>query len=97
VEELRRLRRQPDADEWLVVSVADPLNLAGFVAALPRTPPAPSRRLVFRNGVVVAAETNAGIDWRAELSAAEQRRAAELLAPGLPTPPLRRVYGLRRR
>jgi ATP-dependent Lhr-like helicase len=98
VEELRRLRRQQSPDEWLVVSVADPLNLAGLVAALPRTPPAPSRRLVFRNGAVVAAETNLGIDWRAELTPADQRRAAELLTPGPPPPPpLRRVYGLRRR
>jgi ATP-dependent Lhr-like helicase len=98
VEELRRLRREQDADEWLALSVADPLNLAGLVAALPRTPAPPSRRLVFRNGEVVAAETGAGIDWRAELTPAQQRRAAEVLAPDAPPPPpLRRAYGWRRR
>ena len=84
--------------EWAIGRLADPLNLSGFVAALPRAPVPPSRRLVFRNGAVVAAETGAGIDWRTELTAAGQRRVAELLAPNLSAPPpLRRAYGWRRR
>ena len=97
VEELRRLRRTKGADEWLVLSVADPLNLTNLVAALPRAPFAPSRRLVLKNGAAVAAETGAGIDWRAELSATEQRHVAALLAPDSPLPPLQRAQGWRRR
>jgi hypothetical protein len=52
---------------------------------------------VFRNGAVVAAETGAGIHWRVELSLADQRRAAALLAPQVTPPPLRRAYGWRPR
>jgi ATP-dependent Lhr-like helicase len=78
VEELRRVRRVQALDDWLALSVADPVNLASFVGDAARTNP-PTRRLVFRNGAVVAAEGGAGIDWRAELSPADQRRVAELL------------------
>ncbi len=96
VEELRRLRRTKGADEWVVLSAADPLNLSSLVAALPRAPAQPSRRLVFKNGAAVAAETSVGIDWRAELAPTEQRHVASLLAPDSPLPPLQRV-GWRRR
>ena len=55
--------------------------------------------LVFRNGAVVAAEGGAGIDWRAELSPADQRRVAELLggprAPRRERPTARAAYGER--
>ncbi len=97
VEELRRLRRTKGADEWLVLSAADPLNLSNLVAALPRALVQPSRRLVFKNGAAVAAETAVGIDWRAELPPAEQRHVASLLAPDSPLPPLQRAQGWRRR
>jgi ATP-dependent Lhr-like helicase len=79
VEELRRVRRAQAQDDWLALSVADPLNLASIVGDTARAAAAPSRRLVFRNGAVVAAEGNAGIDWRTELSPADQRRVVELL------------------
>jgi len=57
VEELRRVRREQRADESLALSVADPSNLASVVGDTARTGAAPSRRLVFRNGAVVAAES----------------------------------------
>jgi ATP-dependent Lhr-like helicase len=82
VEDLRRVRRMQGADEWLALSVADPSNLASVVGDAARAGAAPSRRLVFRNGAVVAAEGAAGIEWRAELGPTEQRRVAELLAGG---------------
>jgi ATP-dependent Lhr-like helicase len=81
VEQLRRLRRNKDADEWLAVSAADPLNLAGVLDNAPRTPAGPRQRLVFRNGSTVAASNGAGIDWLVALSPAEQGRAAAALAP----------------
>jgi ATP-dependent Lhr-like helicase len=65
VEELRRLRRAKDKDEWVTLSVADPLNLAGLPDDAPR----------------VAAETAAGLSWLTALEPADQRRAAALLAP----------------
>jgi len=93
VEELRRVRRVQDADEWLALSVADPLNLANVVGDPARASAAVSRRLVFRNGAVVAAEGGAGIDWRAELGATEQRRAAATLEHAPSSPPPRPAYG----
>jgi ATP-dependent Lhr-like helicase len=92
VEELRRVRRAQGASEWLALSVADPLNLASVVGDPARAAVAPSRRLVFRNGAVVAAEGAGGIEWRVELGPAEQRRVAELLADGRSAPPPQSAY-----
>jgi ATP-dependent Lhr-like helicase len=79
VEELRRLRRARDAAaDWPVVSAADPANLYGITDDAPRAP-VPNRRLVFLNGAAVAARAGgAAIEWLAELSPADQRRAASL-------------------
>jgi ATP-dependent Lhr-like helicase len=95
VEELRRVRRVQDADEWLALSVADPLNLTSVIGDAARSAAAPSRRLVFRNGAVVAAEGGAGIDWRANLSPADQRRAAEVLGSDRQAPRLPHIRGSR--
>jgi ATP-dependent Lhr-like helicase len=79
VEELRRLRRQQDANEWVVLAAADPVNLVGLTDEAPRAP-VPNRRLAFRNGAAVAARAAGGpIEWLAEISAADQRHATELL------------------
>ena len=75
VEELRRVRRTQDADEWLELSTADPLNLNVVVGDSARTF-APARKLVFRNGAVVSAESaprhlaareSASVRWRQSL------------------------------
>jgi ATP-dependent Lhr-like helicase len=93
VDELRRLRRSKDADEWLAVSAVDPANLIGILDDTPRT--LPNRRLVFRNGVAVAASMNAGLEWLTELDAASQRQVARALSPddGAPPPPARPALG----
>jgi ATP-dependent Lhr-like helicase len=89
VEELRRLRRSKDADEWLVLAAADPANLAGIMDETARAA-VPQRRLAFRNGVAVAAHTGAGIEWLAEVGPIEQGHAAQLFGLGADTrPPLR--------
>jgi len=92
VDELRRLRRSREADEWLTLAAADPANLAGIMDETPRAP-VPHRRLAFRNGVAVAAHTGAGIEWLAELTAVDQRHAAQLFAPGGDAPPPLRASG----
>jgi ATP-dependent Lhr-like helicase len=81
VEELRRLRRQQDANEWVVLAAADPVNLYGVTDEAPRAP-VPNRRLAFRNGAAVAARAGGNpVEWLAEIGAAERRQAEELLAP----------------
>jgi len=96
VEELRRLRRNKDADEWLVLAAADPVNLIGILDETPRAA-APHRRIAFRNGVAVAAHTGAGIEWITELGPIEQRHAAQLFAPGGDAPSPVRASGWSRR
>jgi ATP-dependent Lhr-like helicase len=92
VEELRRLRRQPGANEWVVLAAADPASLLGCTDDVPRAP-VPNRRLVFRNGAAVAARAAGNaIEWLAELTPSEQNHVTGLLAEagGLP-PPARRA------
>jgi ATP-dependent Lhr-like helicase len=81
VEELRRLRRNKQADEWLAVSAADPLNLAGLLDNVPRVPMIATQRVLFRNGAPVAAHGGSDIEWLATLTASEQSRAAAAFAP----------------
>jgi ATP-dependent Lhr-like helicase len=92
VEELRRLRRQAEANDWVVVASADPANLHGITDEVPRAP-VPNRRIAFRNGVAVAARAGSGAVERlaASLDAAVQRHAEHLLASDTNPSPLRRA------
>ena len=86
VEELRRLRRQQDANEWVVLAAADPVNLFGITDEAPRAP-VPNRRLAFRNGTAVAAKAGSNpVEWLAELDAAGRSQAEQLLTGGSPPP-----------
>jgi ATP-dependent Lhr-like helicase len=92
VDELRRLRRSKNADEWLVLAAADPVNLIGLTDDTVRAP-VPNRRLVFRNGMAVAASSGVAVEWLAELSPSERQHAAQLLSGGDNSPPpSRRAY-----
>jgi ATP-dependent Lhr-like helicase len=81
VEELRRLRRHREGDEWVALAAADPLNLSTVLDEGQRPAAVGNRRLVFRNGEAVAAQTPAGVAWLAQLDPPGQRQAASLLAP----------------
>ena len=96
VEELRRLRRQQDANEWVVLAAADPASLHGLTDETPRAP-VPNRRLAFRNGAAVAARAGGdAVEWLAELARAERRHVeAARSSPvhagdGAPAAPARR-------
>ena len=54
VETLRRVRRTPADGTVIVVSAADPLNLAGIVSLGARIPAAASTRIAYRDGVPIA-------------------------------------------
>ncbi len=51
---LREARRQPASGEWVSLSGADPLNLAGILTPGPRLAGLTGNRLLFRDGVPVA-------------------------------------------
>ncbi len=80
---LRRMRRDADAGEWLVLAAADPLNLAGILTPGGRVAAVAGNRLVYRGGLAVARATGQRVDWLVDLDAPDQLRARELLA-GIP-------------
>jgi ATP-dependent Lhr-like helicase len=53
VEALRAVRRRPETAETVVVSAADPLNLAGILVPGARVAPAAREVIAFRDGVAV--------------------------------------------
>jgi ATP-dependent Lhr-like helicase len=55
VERLREIRRSGDDDRLMTISAADPLNLTGIVTPGDRIRAVPGNRIVYRNGVPVAA------------------------------------------
>ncbi|HEX5421150.1 MAG TPA: hypothetical protein VFY39_14235, partial [Gammaproteobacteria bacterium] len=91
VETLRRVRRGTGEDEWIVVSAADPANLASL-GDIARVPAVPNRQLIFRGGEPVAVRGANGIEWLTPASEAEQRRIAAMFAAPL-RPTARRAFG----
>jgi hypothetical protein len=51
---LRDIRRKPASGEWLSVSGADPLNLAGVLTPGSKLPALTGNRLLYRDGLPVA-------------------------------------------
>jgi ATP-dependent Lhr-like helicase len=51
---LREVRRQKSGDEWVSLSGADPLNLAGILTPGPKLPALTGNRLLFHDGVPMA-------------------------------------------
>ena len=96
VERLRSLRGSDEADPWLVISAADPLNLTGVLTAAPRVPAVPTNSLILENGHFVAARQGRLVDcfrpveqleeaaWRRALRTG--RRESEKPAGAAPQP-----------
>jgi ATP-dependent Lhr-like helicase len=79
VEQLRQLRDEPDAEQWHVVSAADPLNLVGIITPGPRVPAMHRNRVAILNGHPVAAREGKQIRWLADLDDSTRQRAENLL------------------
>ena len=54
IERLREIRRTPPDGRCLVISAADPLNLAGIVTAGDRVRAVSGSRVAYRNGIPLA-------------------------------------------
>ena len=85
VEMLRRCRHETAANDWIVLSAADPLNLAGILTPGGRVAAVHRHRLLYRGGVAVATLTAAGLQWLERLDSAERRRAETELRSSAPT------------
>ncbi|HEY5618695.1 MAG TPA: DEAD/DEAH box helicase [Vicinamibacterales bacterium] len=55
VERLREVRRSGDDDQLITISAADPLNFTGIITPGDRIRATPGSRIVYRNGVPIAA------------------------------------------
>jgi ATP-dependent Lhr-like helicase len=81
---LRAIRERADDGELVVVGGCDPLNLLGGVLAGDKVPAVPGSRVLYRDGVPLAAQVAGRFMPLAELSAAEAqvvRQALLLRAP----------------
>jgi ATP-dependent Lhr-like helicase len=77
VERLREIRRSGDDERLITISAADPLNLTGIVTPGDRVRAAAGNRIVYRNGIPVAAMEG---DLLRTLSELEPPIAAEAAA-----------------
>ena len=57
VETLRRVRREPSVAAHVTISAADPLHLHGIAGTGERVPAVGAQRVVYRDGVLVSAES----------------------------------------
>jgi len=76
---LREMRRRPASGEWISLSAADPLNLAGILTPGGRLAALAGNRLLYRDGLPIAALSGGTAEFFAQLSAAERWEAEKRL------------------
>jgi ATP-dependent Lhr-like helicase len=76
---LREMRRQPASGEWVSLSGADPLNLAGVLTPGPRLAALTGNRLLFRDGLPIACLAGGEVRFLATLDVATQWDARKRL------------------
>lgn len=79
---LRAIRQRADDGELAVVGGCDPLNLVGGVLAGDKVPAVPGSRVLYRDGMPLAASVAGKIVPLMELSAAEAQVARQALQSG---------------
>jgi ATP-dependent Lhr-like helicase len=84
VDQLRKFRDAPVDGNWSVVSAVDPLNLVGILTVAARVPALRSNRVVYLNGMPIAAREARKIRRLADVDDATRQRAERLLTmPGV--------------
>jgi ATP-dependent Lhr-like helicase len=77
---LRETRRAPiAAAAWVSISAADPLNLVGTLVPGPKVPALTSNRVLYRDGVAIAALAGGEVHWIEQLAPSEAREAENAL------------------
>jgi ATP-dependent Lhr-like helicase len=85
---LREVRRKPGADEWIAVSGADPLNLAGILTPGPKLAALTGNRLLYRGDLPVAILTGGDVQFLQEMDVATEWDVRKALLRGrLPSSP----------
>ena len=88
VDLLRETRRAPASPAWISLSAADPLNLIGNLVPGPKVPAVTNNRVLYRNGIPVAALVAGETQWIAELEPRERPAAESALVKRLTGSPL---------
>jgi ATP-dependent Lhr-like helicase len=86
---LRDVRRKPSSGEWISVSGADPLNLAGILTPGPKLAALTGNRLLYRDGLPVASLAAGEVQFIESLDVAgewEARKALLRAAGRAPSP-----------
>jgi ATP-dependent helicase Lhr and Lhr-like helicase len=76
---LREIRRRPASGQWVSLSGADPLNLIGILTPGQRLSALTANRVVYRDGLPVAALTGGKAQFLTELETADQWEAEKRL------------------
>jgi ATP-dependent helicase Lhr and Lhr-like helicase len=79
---LREVRRRPPSDDWISLSGADPLNLAGILTPGPKLAALTGNRLLYRGGLPVALLAGGEVLFLTDLDAATQWEARKALLRG---------------
>jgi ATP-dependent Lhr-like helicase len=79
VDLMRETRRRPPAGEWVSLSAADPLNLLGVLTPGPKLAALAGNRLVYRDGIPVAALSGGKAQILADLEEADRWEAEKRL------------------
>ena len=76
---LRELRRRPASGRWISLSAADPLNLIGVLTPGPRLAGLKNNRVLYRDGLPIAALSGGKVEFLATLEGASQWEAEKTL------------------
>ncbi len=79
VTSLRKIRRTAAADEYVVVSGVDPLNLVGVLLPGAKVPALGGNRILYRDGIPMATLVAGEVEWRETLDAEDARTAEDIL------------------
>jgi ATP-dependent Lhr-like helicase len=79
---LREIRRNPGSGEFLSLSGADPLNLAGILTPGPKLAALTGNRILYRDGIPVALFAGGAVQFLEELDTAAQWQARKVLLRG---------------
>jgi ATP-dependent Lhr-like helicase len=79
---LRDVRRKPVSDDWISLSGADPLNLAGILTPGPKLSALTGNRLLYRGGLPIALLAGGDVQFLADLDTATQWEARKTLLRG---------------
>ena len=88
---LREVRRKPGSGDWISLSGADPLNLAGILTPGPKLAALTGNRLLYRDGVPVALLAAGEVQFLETLDAGTEWEARKALLRRTASPPLARA------